>query len=99
MSIRPDLFAGVLPFVRTAEERSFGRAAASLGITTAAVSKAIKRLEQDLGVELLQRSSRSVALTREGAIFLDRCRGAVQGVLGAREEMQASRREPEGELA
>jgi LysR family transcriptional regulator for bpeEF and oprC len=99
MPIRPDLFAGVLPFVRVAEERSFGRAAASLGITTAAVSKSVKRLEEDLGVKLLDRSSRAVSLTREGGIFLDRCRGAVEGVLGAREAMQQTRREPEGELA
>jgi DNA-binding transcriptional LysR family regulator len=99
MPIRPDLFAGVLPFVRTAEERSFGRAAASLGITTAAVSKAISKLEGDLGVKLLDRSSRKVALTREGAIFLERCQHAVLGVQGAREAMQEARREPQGELA
>ncbi|HSD88945.1 MAG TPA: LysR family transcriptional regulator, partial [Kofleriaceae bacterium] len=70
MAIRPDLFAGVLPFVRTAEERSFGRAATSLGITTAAVSKAVRRLEEDLDVKLLDRSSRVVRLTREGEVFL-----------------------------
>jgi DNA-binding transcriptional LysR family regulator len=99
MTIRPDLFAGVLPFVRTAEERSFGRAAASLGITTAAVSKAVRKLEDDLGVKLLDRSSRSVAVTREGAIFLERCRHAVLGVVGAREAMDEARREPQGELA
>lgn len=94
-----DLFAGVLPFVRTAEERSFSRAAVSLGITTAAVSKAVKKLEEELGVRLLDRSSRSVALTREGEIFLQRCRPAVLSVLGAREAMQAANREPQGELA
>ena len=99
MTARTDLFTGVLPFVRTAEERSFGRAAASLGITTAAVSKAVRKLEDELGVKLLDRSSRVVALTREGAEFLERCRPAVLGVQGAREAMQASRREPQGEVA
>ncbi len=96
---RLDLFAGVLPFVRTAEERSFGRAAASLGVTTAAVSKAVKKLEDDLGVKLLDRSSRVVTLTKEGAVFLERCRQAVLHVQGAREAMLGSRREPHGELA
>jgi DNA-binding transcriptional LysR family regulator len=99
MELRPDLFAGVLPFVRTAEERSFGRAAASLGVTTAAVSKAIKKLEEDLGAKLLDRSSRVVTLTREGEQFLERCRPAVLHVLGAREALQGARREPRGELA
>lgn len=98
-ALRPDLFAGILPFVRTAEERSFGRAAASLGITTAAVSKAVRKLEDDLDVKLLDRSSRSVRLTREGEQFLRRCRQAVLDVQGAREAVQGTRREPQGELA
>jgi LysR family transcriptional regulator for bpeEF and oprC len=97
--MRADLFAGVLPFVRVAEQRSFGRAAASLGITTAAVSKAVRRLEDDLGVKLLQRSSRSVTLTREGEVFLERCRQAVLGVQGARDAVQDARREPQGEVS
>jgi DNA-binding transcriptional LysR family regulator len=99
MQTRPDLFAGVLPFVRTAEERSFGRAATSLGVTTAAVSKAVRKLEDDLGVKLLDRSSPVVTLTKEGAVFLERCRQAVLHVQGAREAMLGSRREPHGELA
>jgi LysR family transcriptional regulator, regulator for bpeEF and oprC len=97
--MRPDLFAGVLPFVRTAEERSFGRAAASLGITTAAVSKAVRKLEDDLGAKLLDRSSRNVSLTPEGEMFLERCRQAVHGVQGARDAVQGARREPQGELS
>jgi DNA-binding transcriptional LysR family regulator len=98
ISFRPDLFAGVLPFVRAAEERSFGRAAQSLGITTAAVSKAVRRLEDDLGVKLLDRSSRVVTITKEGEIFLERCRQAVLSVQGAREAMRSTRREPHGEI-
>ena len=99
MALRPDLFAGILPFVRTAEERSFGRAAASLGITTAAVSKAVRKLEEDLGAKLLDRSSRVVRLTREGEGFLARCRQAVLDVQAARDAMQGAQREPQGELA
>jgi LysR family transcriptional regulator, regulator for bpeEF and oprC len=96
---RLELFAGILPFVRTAEERSFGRAAASLGVTTAAISKAVKKLEDELGVRLLDRSSRVVTLTRDGEEFLERCRQAVLGVQGAREALQGRRREPQGEIA
>ncbi len=99
MPLRNDLFTGVLPFVRTAEERSFGRAAASLGITTAAVSKSVRKLEEDLGAKLLVRSSRNVSLTPEGEVFLERCRQAVLGVQGAREAVQGARREPQGELS
>jgi LysR family transcriptional regulator, regulator for bpeEF and oprC len=98
MSGRIDLFAGVLPFVRTAEARSFSRAAESLGVSTAAVSKAVRKLEDELGVKLLDRSSRVVTLTREGEVFLERCRQAVLSVQGAREAMNDARREPHGEL-
>jgi LysR family transcriptional regulator, regulator for bpeEF and oprC len=99
MKIRPDLFSGILPFVRTAEERSFGRAAASLGVTTAAVSKAVRRLEDELGVKLLDRSSRVVAPTRDGELFLERCQPAVGQVQGAREAVQGRRRVPQGEVS
>jgi LysR family transcriptional regulator, regulator for bpeEF and oprC len=93
-----ELFSGVLPFVRVAEELSFRRAAERLGVSTAAVSKAVGKLEADLGVRLLQRTSRRVTLTREGTLFLERCRGAVAAVTGARELMSASRRQPQGRV-
>lgn len=99
MKVRSDLFVGILPFVRVAEERSFGQAAASLGVTTAAVSKAVRKLEDDLGVRLLDRSSRSVALTREGEELFTRCQPAVLGVQGARAAVEGTRREPRGEVA
>lgn len=99
MNIRPDLFAGIVPFVCTAEARSFSRAATRLGVTTAAVSKAVRNLEADLGVRLLDRNSRAVVLTREGEAFVARCRDAVLNMQGARELMQRGRKEPQGELA
>lgn len=94
-----DPFAGVLAFVRCAERHSFTRAAADLGVTTAAVSKAVKRLEQELGVSLLDRSSRNVELTKAGEVFLERSRQALSNIEGARDAVQSVRREPRGELA
>lgn len=99
MRLRPDLFSGIVPFVRTAEEQSFGRAAVTLGITTAAVSKAVRKLEEELGVKLLDRTSRSVSLTREGQLFLERCQRAVTDVQTARAALDGTQREPQGELA
>lgn len=92
------LFSGILPFFTTAEELSFRRAAARLGVSTAAVSKAVRRLEDRLGVKLLVRTSRTVSLTPEGALFRDRCREAVATMQSARDQMSQSRRMPRGEV-
>jgi LysR family transcriptional regulator for bpeEF and oprC len=92
-------FTGVLPFIHAAEARSFRRAAERLGVTTAAISKAVAKLEDDLGVKLLHRTSRRVSLTREGEVFLERCRDAVASLAAGREMVTASRRTPRGEVS
>jgi len=93
-----DPFSGVVPFVHVAEERSFRRAAARLGVTTAAVSKAVGKLEADLGVALLARTSRSVALTPEGAAYLAQCREALDAIRDAREQVARTRGVAQGPL-
>ncbi|NVJ24913.1 MULTISPECIES: LysR family transcriptional regulator [Myxococcus] len=93
-----DLFAGVLPFVHVAEERSFRKAAERLGVTTAAVSKAVRKLEEDVGARLLERTSRQVALTSEGVAFLERAREAVAQMKAARETVSQAQRAPKGPL-
>jgi DNA-binding transcriptional LysR family regulator len=93
-----DLFAGILPFVATAEARSFTRAAAALGVTPSAISKAISKLEAELGVRLLQRSARAVTLTHEGTLFYRECRNAVAGVRGARDAVAHTHQAPRGLL-
>lgn len=93
-----DLFRGVLPFVCVAEEGSFRRAAERLGVTPAAVSKAVAALEDDLGVRLLERTSRHVALTPAGEAYFERCRDAVEHVRAGRELVVRAQREPKGEL-
>ncbi|MCD9006461.1 LysR family transcriptional regulator [Luteimonas sp. XNQY3] len=59
--------AGIEEFVRVAETLSFRRAADSLGQASSAVSRAIRQLEERLGVRLFHRTTRSVSLTDEGA--------------------------------
>lgn len=93
-----DLFAGIIPFVYAAQERSFRRAAERLGITPAAVSKAIHRLEEELGVQLLNRTTRRVAVSAEGEIFLERCQEAMAQVHAGRELLAMAQRDPTGEL-
>jgi DNA-binding transcriptional LysR family regulator len=67
-------FTGIEAFVLTAEHRSFRRAAAQLGVSPAAVSKAVATLERRLGVRLLERTSRRVRPTSDGAAYLVHCR-------------------------
>ena len=61
-------------FVVTAEELHFGRAAQKLGILPAALGRHIKLLEEELATRLIDRTTRSVTLTGDGAILLDRAR-------------------------
>lgn len=93
-----DPFAGVLPFVHVAEARSFRRAAEQLGVTAAAISKAVAKLEDELGVRLLDRTTRRVEPTREGALFLEHCRGALGQVVTGRARIAEAQRAPSGDV-
>lgn len=93
-----DPFDGLLPFVHTARARSFRVAAEQLGVTPAAVSKAVKRLEASLGVTLLHRTTRTVSLSEDGARYLAHCEHALAHVQAARDELEAARSVPSGEL-
>ncbi len=70
-------FNAVSLFVRVVEAGSFTRAAAQLGITTSGVSRAVARLEAELGVRLLQRTTRKLSLTAAGRTYFDQVRGAL----------------------
>ncbi|GIH51160.1 LysR family transcriptional regulator [Microbispora rosea] len=70
-------------FVTVAEELHFGRAAQRLGIAQPPLSRAIGQLERRLGVTLLERTSRSVALTAAGSVLLREGRAALDAVEAA----------------
>ncbi|WP_233234790.1 LysR family transcriptional regulator [Bordetella sp. LUAb4] len=85
-------------FAKVAETRSFTDAAKHLGLTSSAVSKAITRLEQELGVRLLHRTTRSVGLTNDGASFFERCQQILTDVGDAENALNRSRAAPHGRL-
>jgi DNA-binding transcriptional LysR family regulator len=64
-------------FVTIAEERSFTRAAERLWVAQPGLSTQMRRLEAELGVQLLERHSRGVELTPAGELFLERARVAL----------------------
>jgi DNA-binding transcriptional LysR family regulator len=101
MSNNPDevAFEGIDAVVAVADTLGFRAAAERLGVTPAAVSRSVQRVEERLGVRLFVRTTRRVGLTREGERFAARCREAVAQMQLAREEVRSARAAPHGTLA
>jgi DNA-binding transcriptional LysR family regulator len=85
-------------FLQTAEHGSFSAAARVLGLTPAAVSKNVARLEAELGVRLFHRSTRHLALTEGGERFLLKVHDPLQALGDAMVDARGVDREPVGTL-
>jgi DNA-binding transcriptional LysR family regulator len=85
-------------FVAVAEERHFGRAAQRLHMSQPPLSMQIKALERELGIGLLERTSRRVALTDAGRAFLERAKIILGAVEEAREVARGAEQGLQGRL-
>ncbi|MFJ2321690.1 LysR family transcriptional regulator [Pseudomonas sp. NPDC087817] len=93
-----DSLGSISVFVQVAETRSFTEAGRLQGVSSSAVGKSIARLEARLNVRLFHRTTRSVTLTSEGALFLERCRKILAEVEAAEFELCDAASQPHGKL-
>jgi DNA-binding transcriptional LysR family regulator len=93
-----DKFVEMQAFVAVVDSGSFVRAAEALDVSKAAVSRYVNELESRLGVRLLQRTTRKLSLTEEGAVFHARCVDLLAGVSEAEAEISAHSGEALGQL-
>ena len=85
-------------FARINDVGSFAKAAEDLRVTPSALSKTVSRMEDRLGVRLLTRTTRRLALTPEGAIYLERAREVLDLIDRTEADVSASRGKPRGLL-
>ena len=93
-----DSLGSLNAFVRAAEARSFTVAGRQLGVSSSAIGKAVARMEERLRVRLLHRSTRSITLTAEGALFLEHCRRIFSEIEAAEIELSQTHEAPRGTL-
>jgi DNA-binding transcriptional LysR family regulator len=96
--MRPAEFGELRALAAVAQERSFRRAAARLGVTPSALSHLIRALEERLGAKLLHRTTRSVAPTEAGAALLGRLVPAMAEIEQAVSDVGAFSDRPRGRL-
>jgi DNA-binding transcriptional LysR family regulator len=85
-------------FCRVVERASFSRAAADLGVPASSVSRRLARLEESLGVRLLQRTTRRLHLTEAGRAYYDEVSRALSDIESAEMALQVTQGSPRGRV-
>ena len=89
---------GMLAFVKVAESGSFTSAATQLGVSVSAVAKAVARLEEELSIQLLVRSTRKLALNDDGRDYYARCLQILNDIEDAEASLKGAGDAPKGQL-
>src|SRR5476651_14487 len=92
------LLGSIELFCFAAELGNFTAAANAAGVTPAAVSRSISRLEERLGVRLFVRTTRQIRLTDSGRVYFDQCRQALGQLVDAEREITGGQTTPSGML-
>ena len=93
-----DLFAEIAVFTQVVDLRGFTRAAANLRLTPSGVSRIVTRLEARLGARLLNRTTRSLSLTDDGAEYYQRCTRILAELDDANATLAKANATPRGRL-
>src|SRR6478735_2897981 len=91
-------FLGLEAFLSIADRGSFHRAAAHLNLSQTALSHRLKKLEDDLGVKLLARTTRSVSLTPAGLELLPKARRLIEDLQASFEDLRRQGKEKQERL-
>lgn len=83
-------------FARVVEKAGFSRAARELGVPASTVSRRVARLEESLGVRLLQRTTRTMHLTDAGRVYFERISRALREIEGAEHSLREVQGTPRG---
>lgn len=92
------LLGSIELFCLAAEHGNFTSAANAAGVTPAAVSRSISRLEERLGVRLFVRTTRQIRLTEAGQVYFEQCRQALGQLVDAEREITGGQSTPSGLL-
>jgi DNA-binding transcriptional LysR family regulator len=98
MSVNPTELGSIEVFCKAAELESFVATSLILGITPAAVSRSIARLENRLAVRLFNRTTRQVKLTDDGRTYFEQCRQALEQIQNAEHILSGKQKTPSGRL-
>lgn len=85
-------------FVATQRKGSLSAAARSLSLSPATISRRISALEEELGVQLVDRTSRNLKVTEAGRAFLERAEAVLEAMAAAEEAARGTKLRPEGRL-
>jgi DNA-binding transcriptional LysR family regulator len=98
MNLSFEQLKSMVVFAQVVEQGNLTAAAKHIGLSRAVVSYHIKKLETQLGVKLLNRSTRSIALTEAGSEYYQSCRIIAEQATSANQQMENIKNEPEGLL-